>query len=71
MTAALVHDAAGEADHYTFAAEATIWHRRLAFVETTSARATQWHTFLGCPRTLTWLPTAGVHPVPLARGRLL
>jgi hypothetical protein len=61
---AIVHGAAGEPDHYRQAAAATLLSRRLAFVETTSARAAEWDAFLRCPRTLLILPERGPHPVP-------
>jgi hypothetical protein len=62
--AAIIHGAAGEADHYRDAAASTMILRRLAFIETTSARAADWHAFLHCPRTLVIVPTTGVHPLP-------
>jgi hypothetical protein len=62
--AAIIHGAAGEADHYRDAAVSTLILRRLAFIETTSARAAEWGAFLRCPRTLVIVPTTGVHPLP-------
>ena len=61
---AIVHGAAGEADHYREAAAATLLLRRLAFIETTSARAAEWDAFLRCPRTLLILSERGPHPTP-------
>lgn len=66
--AALIHGAAGEADHYRQAAAATVAATRVAFIETTSRRAQEWADFLRCPRTLILLPSDGVHPVPAPRG---
>jgi hypothetical protein len=65
--AVVIHGAGGEADHYREAATATVLAGRLAFVETTSARALEWVEFLRCPHTAVWLPSDGVHPVPAAR----
>ena len=53
----------GEADHYRSAVLATVAVQRLAFIETTSARAAEWAAFLGCPRTLLIIPPGGAHPV--------
>ena len=60
---AIVHGAGGEADHYRAAVLTTIACQRLALIETTSARASEWAGFLGCPRTLLITPPGGVHPV--------
>jgi hypothetical protein len=64
---AAIHGAAGEPDHYRRAAMAALSCGRLAFIETTSNRAREWAAFLGCPRTLLWVPASGAHPV---RGTL-
>jgi hypothetical protein len=61
---AIVHGAAGNADHYREGAAATVLLRRVAFIECTSAQAPAWNTFLGCPRTLVIVPERGPHPVP-------
>jgi hypothetical protein len=63
--AALVHGAKGEHEHYRAALLATVLNRRLALIETTSARARDWQAFLKCPRTLLITPPDGVqHPAP-------
>lgn len=62
---AIVHGAGGELDHYRYAAAAAVLFRRLAFIETTSAHAAAWGTFLRCPRTMVLVPPDGVaHPQP-------
>jgi len=68
--AAIVHGAVGNAAHYRDAAASTLILRQLAFIETTSARAADWYAFLRCPRTLVIVPTTGVHPLPIERGRM-
>lgn len=61
--AAVVHGAGGEPAHYRQAVPAALLVRRLAFVETTSRRASEWAEFLDCPLTHVIVPVDGVHPV--------
>ena len=61
--AVIVHGAGGEAAHYQAAVQATLYMRRVVFVETTSVHAAAWVERIGCPRTLVFLPNDGPHPV--------
>ena len=60
---AIVHGAAGEADHYRQAVVLAVLLGRLAFIETTSGLARAWDAFLAPVPRIDYLPTEGTHPV--------
>ena len=59
---AIVHGAAGEADHYREAVVLGLMFERLAFIETTSSLARSWSAFLAPVPCMGYLPTEGAHP---------
>jgi len=66
--AAIIHGTGGLHDHYRLAVDAAEAHGRVALVETDSVTAVAWGQFLGCPRTMLFVPAAGgVHPSSPAR----
>ena len=60
---AIVHGAAGEADHYREAVVLGLMFERLACIETTSSLARSWGAFLAPLPVAGYLPREGVHPV--------
>ncbi|MGI4794194.1 MAG: hypothetical protein ACRYG8_08960 [Janthinobacterium lividum] len=62
-TAAIVHGAAGEADHYREAAALTEMFGRLCFIETTSGLVRCWGAFLDTVPRIGYMPADGAHPV--------
>ncbi|MGI4939844.1 MAG: hypothetical protein ACRYHQ_04640 [Janthinobacterium lividum] len=61
--AAVIHGAAGEADHYRDAVVMAEMFGRLAFIETTSSLARSWAAFLAPVPWTGYLPIEGAHPV--------
>jgi hypothetical protein len=65
--AAVVHGAGGTLDDYRQAAHLTMMMGRVAFIETTSARADEWASFLSARKMIIIRPSAGQHPIAAPR----
>ena len=60
---AVIHGAAGEADHYRQAVLCTALIGHVAFIETTSSLAQTWNAFMAPVPRIGFLPSEGAHPV--------
>jgi len=61
--AAMIHAAAGEAQHYAMLVAATILTGRVLLVETASRHAAAWRALMPGKPTMSILPRGGLHPI--------
>ncbi len=61
---AVIHAAAGEAEHYRIVVRGTLIERRFVLIETASQHALAWSRLLSDKPVLHILPRGGSHPIP-------